>query len=244
MKKYMLMFLLFSVLSTNCSFAKRYDINTWVSPTCSLVNEKKIIFDTANVELNSIEHTEPLHEIVSSVTMLINDTIIQTAHHPTAWSLEELASLYMTQPNNYNMHVKKTKENIEKIFIEARQKGFKYIALYSIDAGFRSVHYQGQSIPYTSYENAYVYGPYGSATIRVPQQKYINTPSYSLNYLDVTIEVRVFDINLPFMGTSNYFDNYVACSRYTRSRKYMGGYIFDVFKEGITAVTKEIFGSK
>ena len=134
---------------------------------------------------------------------------------------------------------------LSRAMMQAQKEGYRYIVIYLPQAQIRTVHVQGRSLPYTSYENVYVNGQYGSTTIRVPQQQYINIPDRDVPVLDVMVSARVYEVNKNFSSSKDFMDNcFVANSIYSRSREYRGGRVMDVANEGMTIVTRELFGKK
>ncbi len=237
--------LVITMSQVNLLWAKNYEVKTWINPNVALEQEK-ILFMLYNHNINQFEPEKPTAVVGDEILEYIPKAFYKAKSKCKPFRLGKYMDLYgFRKDSNFNDN-QSAERAMSRTMEQARKDGYKYIALYLPLAQIRTVHVSGRSIPYTSYENIYVNGTYGSATARVPQQQYINIPDRDVPVLDVMVNVRVFETTNDFAkGTGEYLENcFIANSVYNRSREYRGGRVMDVVNEGLTIVTRELFGKK
>lgn len=242
MKKFKKAFVVSIFLCFVCSaaLAKNYEVETWINPKVNLSNDKILYYVDVNDFILKSEAPKPVNVAYDELVDFIPKVFYKKKVKCKPYGVHKFDVLVSDA-----IRAKKGNERGTEVVREAKKHGYKYLLFYDVGSEMRNVTYQATSIPYTSYENAYVHGYGESATISVPQQNYINIPERVVPFLVAQIEARLYEINDDFIWSNDYLDKmYVASSVYFRSREYQGGKIMNVINEGINVVTGELFAPK
>ena len=208
------------------------NIKVWHDPSFKIFELKKI-FVLLNVELKAGVQLLPERELMKQ----LEDWVISGIRSATKNNniiVKPIGKVIQEMKIEYGEEV----PPVDLFFQRANDMGYDAVIKVNIVQCFTTEHIQGQTINYTTYNNAYIKNNKGwvTGTVSIPQNQAIVIPDRDVTYLYTACVPQIF-------LTDNYVGDYKVIVTYEIYKYYRGGEVIKVVENIIKASMKNLFPS-